>query len=908
MTDSQQKYGANANVILPYGEVTIVSQHPRLQFTALDQHAASGGKLKSIGAAPVEVNEVLSITGDDAGGALQLAERGETTVYFGNPQGREEAAGCFVLSVGAKGDGLAPDADTYVSVIYKIPLHEGDLQHYMTIVETEPNVKLIKYKSLLEESYVNWQYKLLNATYPIYHMHEVVGQSFIIEARMQSDANHGKLTITLREPGAGEQTYMREPYFIAAPLPDLAQSVRNSEGDDRADDEDAGESRRHSWDFGDPEDSLLLNIIVRHPDVALCRPKHFLEIGNIGDNPSENVDQNHSGSAYFTSTDDARSRGTLAYEITTRSDIQNNRRPGRRDRHYLVLSWDINPNAMQIQEDDGEGMQEEESAMVEMRGGDPRYRYSVVVLRSDNPRFPDHDYGQRHLFNKLSKLVLAVEAHDWVFNISDAIKLKLTPRIAPLNAHMNNLENDTLMGDTQSVITAYYPDGEFDGDLEPAVIDLVIEEVTMPSRDNLNELFECSVLFAPCTGYYWENYEALLAINHQLQSIAAWVPQQIYALVENSENSVVQLERCYKSSSVHRDVQGNLSFVMGKDTFDMFDCTIDASAIPFQLVYLIKYPVNGRLSRHREYLATTYAMDYMKATVVHEWIDSQGFEMDGSAVAHFLEDANVEPCTSAGDLVELDHPVLDNILLHTKQHRSFGRPNVATTVVSSQENELWPEIDIALRVIFIKKDRNLVFKNKRMLSVGWKKVDAKQYATGGLDSERDEWMFDKLPANEGDGRALRVSMEVGGTPNAGTLQTIELNVYAYPTACNIPNPLDYEPQDVLTAHCCLITSSGSELASQQPSSGSASTEGDGLRVPVLAAAAACVRKSDELFLDSNESSRPVFAEAYLHGYQRTYFALYLAQSVQTTGAELFVVTASTPTELLQFLGEALRRA
>ncbi|RKP07050.1 hypothetical protein THASP1DRAFT_31141 [Thamnocephalis sphaerospora] len=910
---ADNKEVAAGNAIRPYVKATVRSTHPHLRFKAIGLYVKSGAGLKQLSGQQDEGNLFPNLIEQEARNVAFPTDDTPLDVYIGDPEGDEGAEGTFVLRIDKKEGGREPDADMYASITYDVPHSQGDLQHYMTIVETEPNVDLLKYDERLSDAYSsNWSHKMLGANYPIYHTYQTMAQPFIVKAQMKQDLNHGELDIELAEPGDEDNVYQREPYFVVAPLPNLSRTVQESVL--------AFDAKPEIWEVNDPEESTMMNFIVSHPDIILRNPHHFLLTGVVGDNPTERVYLDNPGVAYFLSTINSKSRGSLVYEILSRANDDNpDYVVGRRDRPYLVISWEVNPG---IEPTD----QEEED-------GDPRYKFSAVILRADSPGFPTRGYSQKRLFEKLSHIILAKETHEWEYGLPDGVRFKLKLRVKPRNEHMAEIEKDaSFLKGFESAATKYANEnGEnrfrLNAHHEPAILDVFIEQIDVYEEASVNRTYASPTLFVPSSGYYWENYNALLEINNQLRRISNWEESDVYSLVENSNRSIVKLQRVYTSPEKHRDVLGLNNHVVIPDKFDIFDCTLGYGGEAFRTVYTIQGNGNdgyGRsASTQREYFATMCNISQMHSTVVHEWMRDGSPRADGEAVARFLQDANVEASIVAGDMIESAHPVLNDAVLSIKQYRSFGRPNVATSIVYSRRvpgEQAFTDGKPAVRVTFASRIQGLRADWGSALSVGWKGISEGQHAGSDRPNAAQSWSFSRLAKREEEGRAVRVRIGFDKATGTGSLKTIELSVYAYPAADGT--------EDYVASGALITVPEVKVIQAIKPEETPAEGEAAPMEVDVVEDIDSDSeaeddmdkprprpvnydQRSDNLYLEKeNEvlASQFCILEAYTSGSERCFVALHFTGASQGTEAELFAAAASTYREVERLLQMTLRSA
>ncbi|RKP08251.1 hypothetical protein THASP1DRAFT_29947 [Thamnocephalis sphaerospora] len=853
MSSPPASSGSGNGKARPYAAVTINSAHPKLRFEAIGLYVASGEGLKRQGH-PSFVNDIPNLVNQQACDVALPFDGSYVNFYIGDPNGDKFASGCLVLRVGAKARGYEPDADTYVGIAYQVPLGWDRPQHSVTIIETEPNVDLINRTEWLKNCHSTWMHQLQDTTGPIYRAHANTSQPLLVSTTMVTQFGQCQLSITLDELGNKGHQHVREPLFIAAIPPAVYRRAQRA---------------YHAPDLSayDDEDSLLLNLVVQHSGVVLCNPCYYLETGKAGDrDPTDLVTFGYPGTARFTSTDYANSRGMLTYEIKSVKTHKSNYRLSWQEMPYLVIAWEVDSTSVQRVEDDGEG--------------DSRYRYFVGVMRSDNPRFPRLEIGRKRLFDDQLSALLANEVETWVYTLPYIGSIKLIPRMAAHSVHMAQLSDDHLLKGIKSVALDHVYNGKSTSENypEPAVIDVVIEYADEGDKMTERSALACPVLFLSCNNFHWENYDALLAINKMTEIARTRQPDNAYMLVENSANSAVQLERCYMLHKNRHDVMESASSIVDCNQFDLFDYQFNSSADQMQAIYVVKQDDSKPLGKHRQYLVSTLSKTHTHVDMVYEWTTNEHAQTNGEVVARFLEDTNVKAHMAAGELLALEYPMLDNVWLRVKHYHNLSHPNVATTIVSTATTEMHAPVGQAashdtstraknsLRIVFANKLQELTVDEMRALSVGWKGRTMQQ-TVDELGTLRKEWAFDGIPMDHGEGRALRLHLDVKGPRGAEGLHAIELCVRTYPSVCH--------PQHDVIAHGLLISKPPLDSIHQRDAKSDANY------------------KSEDIYLIEGESQGHVLMEAYLCGSRRGYFALCLVKDMPNTETVLVLASAFT---------------
>jgi hypothetical protein len=494
---------AQKNGFRPYMAVKVRSLHPKLYFRGIGYYKESGGGLTRLRVRPADEQPLTDIEQLDEHPALEHQSRSfiswpndDTPIefYMGHPDSNTDARGTFALKIVEKHRDEALDADTYVSLTYNIPEDGSDIQYHVTVVETELHVDPVRYYTQLKEPYENnWRHKMIASNDITRRKHKNTSIPFLIEARMTQNELCGNLEITMRDDEDHSDMYTTDVYFIAAPLPDLSQHLLRSDEHTSL----STDLNLPIWDVRDPEESILMNFIVRHPDIVLRNPQYFSMFGVVGDGPTERVDINTPGTSYFMSTNEAKSCGAIVYEILSRTNDQNPAYScGRRDRPYLVLAWDVNPGRRPSTT----------PAETSEEPDDERYVYAAVILHSDSPAFPGRAYSQRRLFEKLTKLILDRKSHEWLYKLPDGEQFGLKLRVSPLRRHIDQLPDDELLQGIESAAIKYadqfHHDVTADGAyLEPGVLDVLIEQLPPISDAEVDRVFHSSSLYAPASGY-----------------------------------------------------------------------------------------------------------------------------------------------------------------------------------------------------------------------------------------------------------------------------------------------------------------------------------------------------------------------------------------------------------------------
>jgi hypothetical protein len=149
----------------------------------------------------------------------------------------------------------------------------------------------------------------------------------------------------------------------------------------------------------------------------------------------------------------------------------------RKERVYLVIAWQFNPKKVVTEK--------------QLRAGkDPRYLFSVTVLRSNHPGFPTRDFVQRRVFEKLSFLTLAQASHEWRYDLPDGEQFMLDVTMRPLYSQRNICHLDE---DTDKPNDLPYTNNP---PFSPAILQLKIERV-----DETDTVYLGPALFFPASGY-----------------------------------------------------------------------------------------------------------------------------------------------------------------------------------------------------------------------------------------------------------------------------------------------------------------------------------------------------------------------------------------------------------------------
>ncbi|RKP09276.1 hypothetical protein THASP1DRAFT_28925 [Thamnocephalis sphaerospora] len=647
----------------------------------------------------------------------------------------------------------------------------------------------------------------------------------------------------------------------------------------------------------DHEESIVLNLAVSHPDILLRQPYHLLMTGVADGSPTNMVEMGTPGIARYCSSTDRKSRGALTYELVSRR-MHNSPSlvVGRPERLYLAISWQVNP---------GKALADKEK----QESDDSRYLFSATVLRTDSPMFPGHDYSQKRLFENVSTLILSHNAHDWIYEMPDGERFRLGLRMAPRNSGQSGGARSAMQSDALSVSETSADDGVSDRRLEPAVLDLSIDPIVETHEDGIRSDFVGSMLFVPSSGYYWENYDALLQINKKLENVTSWEAHDIYVLIENAEQSPFSLCHMYGAPSEQADVADKQHHVMSPGKFDLYDHSVRSVDGMARIVYAVQHP-EAHLeehhafyaSTHRQYLVCSYSHTQAQASVVHEWAHWGHTEVDGAAVARFLDETNVEAIASPGCMTESSHPVLGDTVMCVKQYRSFGAPNVATVAVGSLASPSTPALalsdEVALRVTLVNKHPHLKLVSASALSVGWKGLAAESSGARSKDESQLKWSFAELPLSVGEGRAVRVRLAVDKPEHTGDLEAVELVVRSYPAQRG--------GMDDFIAYSVLVGKPEAEDEAVEEAVNHDSFPDSGLDLEFSDDGSVFREEYHETTYDerSNEcflerglgetiSAWPAVAETYLRGDQRCCITLHLANTVGDTGVELVATIAET---------------
>jgi hypothetical protein len=199
-----------------------------------------------------------------------------------------------------------------------------------------------------------------------------------------------------------------------------------------------------SYIVSDPEDSLFVNIFVEHPDIVLRKASHFVVTGMVGDDLTAQVSLDNPGTGYFLSTMDGKSRGNIVYEVVTKQDHAKGVIYPQKDRHYLVVSWQVNPNKPKPSKE-----------QIIMEDGDHRYKLVAMVIKTDNPGFPLRGFSQKQFYDTIANHILAGAAQEWTYPLKDGVAFNLMATIKGRDTHMEEYVNGRMFDKYDSAAKKY---------------------------------------------------------------------------------------------------------------------------------------------------------------------------------------------------------------------------------------------------------------------------------------------------------------------------------------------------------------------------------------------------------------------------------------------------------------------
>ncbi|KAI8056157.1 hypothetical protein BDF22DRAFT_327138 [Syncephalis plumigaleata] len=445
----------------------------------------------------------------------------------------------------------------------------------------------------------------------------------------------------------------------------------------------------------------------------------------VGDDLTSEVSLDKPGTGYFLSTLDGKSRGNIVYEVVTAQDHANGVTYPQKDRHFLVVSWQVNPSKPKPSQ---EQIVEED--------GDHRYKLAAMVVKADSPGFPLRGFSQKQFFDTIANHVLAGDTQEWTYPLRDGVSFNLVASIKGRDSHMEEYTNGEMFGKYQSAARKYAespeafdkqpitllatehnvnvgpghdsaqllakavsasrtsaaaappssPDTNDDGYLEPAVLDIFVTLPGPPKTSKFKDIYTGYMLYAPASGFYWKNHEALLDINRVIENRLTLKDEEPLMLVEHNENSVMQLRRIYETPLSGRrimSIRPGDRAVMLPLRYDLYDLILKPGKTCRRIYAVEELHATTLVSKHRQYVVNSFLIGRAGASVVYGMMDTADAPDDGAAITRFLDIVRVDLLALPGGLFEYSAPLLHRGQIYVKHFLSFGGPNVASTNIST---------------------------------------------------------------------------------------------------------------------------------------------------------------------------------------------------------------------------------